>query len=336
MDHVASTKVARFSNGLDRGDQMANARTVILHEYEASPFSEKIRLALRLKNMAWASVEIPTIMPKPDLVCLTGGYRRTPVMQIGADIYCDTSLILRELDERFDLMPLVLPGHEGLGWMLGAWADRIWFQVSVGVVFGAIGDQVPEAFKKDREALSGRPFDVDAMRAMAPVLQAQWRGHLAWIEERLSGGRGAGAGACLIGSKPGLADVQAHMNVWFVHRNAPDFVNACFDDAPMTKAWFERLNEAEGQKPERIDAAAAIDIARPAGPRLTSATARNEPQDLKPGERIAIAPDDYGRDWVDGDLVHADAVRIIIRRFDERVETVNVHFPRAGYVVKRI
>ena len=66
---------------------MASAKSLILHHYDTSPFSEKIRLALRLKNLAWTSVTIPNIMPKPDLLALTGGYRRTPVLQIGADIF---------------------------------------------------------------------------------------------------------------------------------------------------------------------------------------------------------------------------------------------------------
>ena len=70
---------------------------IILHHYDASPYSEKVRLGLGLKGLAWASVEIPIIMPKPDLTALTGGYRKTPVLQIGADIYCDSQLIMREL-----------------------------------------------------------------------------------------------------------------------------------------------------------------------------------------------------------------------------------------------
>lgn len=315
---------------------MADARTILLHHYDASPFSEKVRLALRLKNLAWGSVEIPNIMPKPDLTCFTGGYRRTPVMQIGADIFCDTEMILYALDQRYTLAPLALPGHEGIGHMVGAWADRVWFQVSVGVIFGALGDAVPEAFKKDREALSGRPFNTDAMKAAAPMLRDQWREHLMWIEERLSGGRGAGAGRYLIGAKPGLVDVQAHMNVWFVNRNLPDFVSDCFKDAPLARDWFSRMNEAEGQTPRPVEAAEAVAIARKSGPRLISAVAGHEPQGLSVGERVAVAPDDYGKDWVEGDLVHADARRVVVRRFDERAETVNVHFPRAGYLVRRV
>ena len=79
---------------------MPHAQTILLHQYENSPFSEKVRLALRLKNLAWSKVDIPTIMPKPDLIPLTGGYRRTPVLQIGGDIICDTALILREIEKR--------------------------------------------------------------------------------------------------------------------------------------------------------------------------------------------------------------------------------------------
>ena len=76
---------------------MADADSLILHHFNASPFSEKIRLVMGLKGLNWVSVVIPSIMPKPDLTPLTGGYRRTPVLQIGADIYCDTQLILREI-----------------------------------------------------------------------------------------------------------------------------------------------------------------------------------------------------------------------------------------------
>ena len=67
--------------------------TLILHHYPASPFAEKIRRVLAFKQLAYRSVIIPDVMPKPDVLALTGGYRRTPILQIGADIYCDTALI---------------------------------------------------------------------------------------------------------------------------------------------------------------------------------------------------------------------------------------------------
>ncbi len=143
--------------------------TPILHHYDTSPFSEKVRLLFGLKGLAWSSVIIPVIMPKPDFTPLTGGYRRTPALQIGADVYCDTQVILAELERRYPDTPAV---RGGLDWALNLWADRLFFQTTVPVIFGELGDHVPADFVKDREALSGRPFDTSAMKAVAPPLRA--------------------------------------------------------------------------------------------------------------------------------------------------------------------
>jgi glutathione S-transferase len=58
---------------------------VILHHYPLSPYSEKIRLALGLKDVTWSSVDIPIWTPRPKLTPMTGGYRRTPILQVGAE-----------------------------------------------------------------------------------------------------------------------------------------------------------------------------------------------------------------------------------------------------------
>ncbi len=315
---------------------MADARSIILHEYPSSPYAEKVRLALRLKNLAYARVELPMIMPRPELMPMTGGYRRVPVMQIGADIFCDTGIILRELETRYPHHSLKLPGHEGMAQMVAGWTDGRWFQCSVAVIFGAIGDGVPEAFIKDREQLSGRPFDLAAMKAVAPMMRDQWRARLMLLEERLAGGKGAGSGLYLIGTKPGLVDVHAYMNVWWMKSAVPDFAEACLDRAPLTRAWAERLSEIEGQAPDTITGAEALAIGRDAAPRLLSATTEDEPQGFMPGEDVAVAPDDYGQVWVEGELVHADAHRIVLQRVTEEAETCHVHFPRAGFLVRRV
>ncbi len=315
---------------------MATAQSIIVHQYATSPFSEKIRLALRLKNLAWSKVEIPVIMPKPDLMPLTGGYRKTPVMQIGADIFCDSALILNEIDRRYRDLPLITTGHEGLHAMIGSWADRQWFQTSVGVIFGAIGDHVPDDFKKDREALSGRPFNTDAMKAAAPMLRDQWRAQLSWIEARLDSGRGAGSGNWLLGSRPGMADVHAHMNIWFVMNTVPDFGKECLKETPLTQDWYDRLNEVKGQEPVELTSAQALEMAKATAPRLLAATAGTEPQGLRPGERVAIAPDDYGQVWVEGEIVSAMANRITLQKVKGAEQNLHIHFPRAGFLVRRL
>ena len=104
-------------------------------------------------------MEQPVIMPKADLVPLTGGYRRIPVMPIGADIYCDSQLIIRGLDRRFPDKPLFPVGNEGFAIAIEQWCDKGLFQSAVVAIFGSIGDAVDPAFIKDREALSGQPFN---------------------------------------------------------------------------------------------------------------------------------------------------------------------------------
>ena len=104
---------------------------IILHHYPPSPFSEKVRVALGMKKLAWRSVEIPRVPPKPELMPLTGGYRRTPVMQIGADIYCDSQCILRELQRRFPQPTFYPGGADGLPWAVNRWTDVVFDSAGV-------------------------------------------------------------------------------------------------------------------------------------------------------------------------------------------------------------
>ncbi|MBM4192074.1 MAG: hypothetical protein FJ196_03305 [Gammaproteobacteria bacterium] len=85
----------------------------ILNHHDPSPFGEKIRLALGLKDLAWRSVQVSMVMPRPELCVLTGGYRKIPVLQFGADVYCDTRLIVRELERRHPQPTLFRKGPSG-------------------------------------------------------------------------------------------------------------------------------------------------------------------------------------------------------------------------------
>src|ERR1022692_1036356 len=226
---------------------------IILHHYDTSPFSEKVRLLLGLKGLAWRSVIQPTIMPKPDLTPLTGGYRRIPVLQIGADVYCDSQVIMAEVAARAGGAPL-----DGAGWAVNLWADRLFFGATVPIIFGEI--EVPEAFIKDREKLSGRPFDSAAMKAAGGPMKAQWRGQAAWLDQALAGSD------FLAGDAPGLADIAAYMNVWFLG-------GAVRETAEQLMSGFERLNAGRarvraighGQRSETTPAE-ALAVAKAAEP----------------------------------------------------------------------
>lgn len=298
--------------------------TPILHHYATSPFSEKVRLMFGLKGLAWSSVEIPTIMPKPDYLPLTGGYRRTPSMQIGADVYCDTQVILAELERRFPDPPAV---RGGLDWAINLWADRLFFQTTVPIIFGELGEHVPEAFIKDREALSGRPFDTAAMKSVAPALTSQWRAQATWIEDQLV------VAPWLSGAEPGLADIAAYMNIWFLGGSLPALLARFTEGLPRLNDWKTRVTAIGHGDGKDLSGPDALAIARAAEPAPAPAHDAANPQMLTPGQGVTVMADDYGRDPVRGTLVAAALDRTVIAREDPAVGKVHVHFPKTGYLV---
>ncbi len=301
---------------------------VILHHFEASPFSEKIRLIFGLKQIAWQSVLIPRIMPKPDLIPLTGGYRRTPVLQIGADIFCDTQVIVRELEARFPTPSLCPAGHTGLPWMIGMWTDRAFFASTIPLVFGSLGDKVPQSFIDDRTKLRGAPFDVAAMTAALPHHRAQFRSNLDLLEAELS------ARPWLLGDEVSLADVNAWMNLWYVRTNLTDS-DALFAEFPRIRDWESRLQAAGHGTRTDISGSDAVAIAHAATPATQVMPDPRDPSGHKPGDRVAVVADEPVRTAAEGEIVALSAQHIAIRRVDARAGEVVVHFPRAGYAVER-
>ena len=295
---------------------------MILHHYPNSPFSEKVRVAFGIKQAAWKSVVIPNMLPKPDLMPLTGGYRKTPVMQVGADIYCDTQLIMLEIEKRAPLPPLLPKGREGEARALAMWIDRNIFWAAVGVVMGALGDKLPEAFLKDRSAFTGRAFDPAALKAAAPMALQQTYAQLALAEQMLADGR-----SYLLGDAPCLADCALYNPVWFIkERMGGGKPVPPLDRLPLITGWSDRMKAVGGGKPTEIAAAKA------ATPDATSVDA-GDPSGLKAGQAVSVTPDDTGKVPVTGVLVGLTNDRVSIGRHDEQVGDVVVHFPRAGFVI---
>ena len=300
---------------------------IILHQYVASPFSEKVRLTMGLKGLFWRSVEQPTIMPKPDLIALTGAYRRIPVMQIGADIYCDTQCILRELERRAPSPSLYPGGGVATHMAFVFWADRVLFPATVGVIFGQVGDLVGQDFLDDRSKMMGRAFDPAELKAAVPALRDALRAQLDWLETQLDDGR-----RFLLGGDPGLADFTTYHPIWFLKTFYPP-ANAELARTPRVAAWAERVGAIGHGRSTPMERAEALAIARAAEPATSAAPDPGDPNGRKPGDVVAVMPDDYGRDPVVGELVAHSAQEIAIRREDPAVGTVVVHFPRAGFLV---
>ncbi|PAY07913.1 glutathione S-transferase [Bradyrhizobium sp. UFLA03-84] len=300
--------------------------TPILHHFDQSPFSEKIRIIFGFKKLAWHSVRISRIMPRPDLMPMTGGYRRTPTMQVGADIYCDTQIIIRELERRYPTPTLFPAGNAGMPWALGMWTDRPFFQSTVNLVFGFIGDKVPRDFIEDREKLRGGKFDVAAMTAALPQMRDQFRANVDWIEAQLGDNR-----PFLLGEFS-LADVSAYMNVWYA-RQSLAAMDEMMKPFPHALAWEAHVRAIGHGTRSEMSSADALEIAAKAQPETPVCADPADPNGRRPGDIVNVMPDDYGKIPVRGEIVSLSAQHIAIRRSDERVGEVVVHFPRAGFLV---
>lgn len=298
---------------------------ILLHHYDISPFSEKVRVCLGIKQLAWGAVDEPVIMPKPELISLTGGYRRIPVMQIGADIYCDSQLIVRELERRYPEPTLFPNGDAGLAHASALWTDRAIFQAAVAVIFGGLGDKVPEAFVKDREALSGRPFDTAAMNAAVPHMSRQLRAHVALLCEQLTDGR-----RFLTGAHPGLVDANAYYNLWFIRSAYPQALSI-FEGLQHVSEWMDRVQAIGHGHQTEVSRETALQVARDAEPQGASGPTTGE--ELI-GLQVSVAADDYGRDPLEGKLVGASEHQISILRQDPELGKIVVHFPRIGFSIQ--
>jgi glutathione S-transferase len=299
---------------------------IILHHYDTSPYAEKVRTGLGLKGLAWASVELPQIMPKPNLTALTGGYRKTPVLQIGADIYCDSQLIMRELERRHPT-PSFYPAGRGAADALAWWAEKTMFLPAVSIAFAQRPEVLPKGFLEDRAKFSGRNIDPVVMLAAVPNQLDQLRAHFDWLDQTLADGR-----SFLQGRAVGLSDLAAYHPVWYLQQNFGPR-GAPLDGFPRLLSWAERVAAIGHGRRSPMTSEQALDVARTATSIAKASTDAKDPIGRKPGQIVSVTPDDTGRDPVIGELVTSAIDEIVIRRSDPAIGEVCVHFPRAGFVV---
>lgn len=300
---------------------------IILHHYDASPFTQKALRMLGLKRLAWRSVQTPMLPPKDDLVALTGGYRGTPVMQIGADVYIDSQRIALELERRHPTPTLFPGGDPGIAQMLVKWSETF-FRTGLAISVNLLAKDWPEQFRADREALFP-DFDFKGALRDATHAQSQFRVHAGWLDAQLKV-----RGPFLTGAEPGLADIQAHVFVWMARAYFPELAARLLAPFTTLAAWEQAmLAVGEGQ---RTEIAAAVALGEAAGAQADAtqlAVDADDPLGLAAGQRVEVAPDDTLRGGVAGELVGLDWRGVSVRRSDPRCGTVIVHFPRIGYRV---
>lgn len=306
--------------------------TLLLHHYPLSPFAEKVRRILGYKGLDWSSVLIPMIMPKPDVVALTGGHRRTPILQIGADIYCDTALISDVL-EHIAPTPTIYPEHaKGMTRMLSQWADTLLFPVAMAYnfqpkgaehVFAEMGAEAAKAFGADRSAMrGGQP------RMSPPEATITYKSYLRRIANILD------HTPYLCGDSPSLADFSAYHPVWFTVNKVPH-LSHILDATPQVKDWYTRMSQWGWGKTTEVSSSQALEISKNASPqKLDSNEAFEDVHAIALGTRVVLQAESFGTEPTEGELLAATKTRFTLKRTDPRAGTVHVHFPRVGFVIK--
>ena len=306
---------------------------LILHHYPTSPFAEKIRLILGYKKLAWQSVIIPMIMPKPDLTSLTGGYRRTPVLQIGADIYCDTALIADVL-EKLAPKPSLYPSPvNGASRIVAQWADSQVFPAAmaynfqpagVADVFAGAPEAVVQAFVADRAAMRG-----GAPRMSLGEGTSSYKSQLRRLSDMLT------EHPYLMGDVPTIADFSAYHPMWFTLERTPS-VASILDATPLLKDWMSRMKAIGHGQHDKMKSDQAVEVAKNATPEDVSQLAFVDDHGIALGSEVTITADNFGLEPTPGILVAATKTRLTLRCEDERAGTVHVHFPRNGFILKKV
>lgn len=305
-----------------------NHHDYVLHHFDASPFAERIRLCFGSKGLAWKSVDAELIMPKPKLTALTGGYRKTPVLQIGADIYCDSRLIALELEERAPTPTLFPHGHRGLSLALSAWSDHDFHLASSGLSIGANKHLFPEALMRDRKETFGDYLKVETLDADLAHMTTQLRAHVELVEQQLSDGR-----RFLLGADPGLDDFRAYAEVTTAPAHVPA-VRPVLEPFAHVRAWEQRVRAIGHGQRTNISAEEAHAIARAATPAASKGVDATDALGLTAGQVVEVTPEDFARLPVSGELVTLTVHEVAVRREDPIAGAVVVHFPRIGFRVR--
>ncbi len=314
-----------------------------LHHYPTSPFAEKIRMIFGRKSLTWHSVPQPSIMPKPDLQALTGGYRRIPILQVANEVICDTALIADALEHLAPTPGLFPSACEGTARIVAQWADSALFAAAMAYnfqpagaaeLFAGLSPETGAVFAADRKAMRG-----GGARLSPQDAKGHFRSYLFRINQMLEGRK------YLLGEQPSLADFSCFHPLWFTRRLTS--VASILKDYSHILPWMDRL--AEVGHGTMIESNAAVSLAVSAA--AARATQSSLPAALQTflnpkefvdthslaiGQQVAITAESFGLEVSEGELLGAYETHFTLGREDPVAGKVRVHFPRLGFILKPV
>lgn len=170
-------------------------------------------------------------MPRPLLKEVFGlSYRKIPILAIGREIYCDTSLIIEVLEQYFPSYSptcyaatasgsygTIYPQASMGSWdyrplargFASFWTDKPLFRTTTGLIPHTVWES---QFGIDRAQLIGHNLDSKKLRAKVPQNLAAFDLHLSLLEP-LFMAKGSDGGWVLPTGSPSLADVSLYYQV---------------------------------------------------------------------------------------------------------------------------
>lgn len=306
--------------------------SIILHHYDESPYSEKIRAILGFKGLDWISVITPKVVPKENLTALTGGYRKAPVLQIGNDIYCDTKLIADKLEE-ISASPTLFPqGFEATTRFMADWSDLVLFRLASILIFRPSGQKSSPSVKMDRKELIALMKDRSKMMEGANVVQVspelaanQFKNWMIPLEKQLKETK-----QFLVCSDPSLADFAVYHSLWFISQN--ESAKVLLEEFPEIRGWIEKMKSFSKSPQKTITGVEAIEVAKTS--QSSDKNFQVEHSKFQAGSAVFVSATDYGFEPSDGKLVGLNDSEIVIEREDSRTGKVFVHFPVYGFRIE--
>lgn len=331
---------------------MASQSSVVFYRYDGSPFSNKIDSILLLKDIPHVKVDVSRILPRPELSELLGvAYRRIPILAIGNDVYCDTSLIASALERRFPpgegygtIFPTVKDGHGAVDSGIQKaystfYCDRSLFRLATG---GLSWQDLPQSFLEDRSAMIGAKLNPQAMMARQPVVLSELASHMDFAEEQLSDGR-----EWLFNTEaPSFGDISLHFVLTWMQALPATKGVLNERSTPKTLTWLGRLTHVLSQKIregsasfQTISGKSAAELIGSADHESPSVVGFNETEasrlGLSLGLSVNVAPDDSGQSHpTQGKLVGLNREEIVVETSGTIGASVRVHFPRLNFMVK--
>ena len=301
----------------------------ILHHYDASPFSRKAQKMLGIKGLDWLSIEMPMTAPKPDIEGLTGGYRGTPVLQLGADIFIDNLAIVEALDKVFPDKPALM-GHQSrfTDDAIGYWAEQL-FDPVLRAAVAKYALSWDADFRADRQGVFPH-LDFENSSANMPVYASQIVGMLTTLNRHLEEGN-----TFIHGAAPSLADVHCWGIMWFVISAIPEVASQIETLSPLMR-WYGKVDDIGfGKRSEATFDRAWEAVDLPASGSYVSAEHVDEDFRGWLGCEVRVDAQGADRGAVTGELLAIDQRLLVISVTQENHPSTRIHFPRAGYSLTR-